>query len=273
MSKQNRLTFNALELCLLLGLSCITLSAVAQNAGLYLFMIQTETIQTIEKLRDSQNWSLKMYVENPTVLNDVLKRNGTKVISSTTEYTELVVKEESNSHFDSFAALTDATFVIDYDEPAVLTLAEQLRTELQRTPTVAELTQFVDSTINDKTYSRGFEIASQVAKHNSGDCTEHAVLLAALARYFQMPARVTFGLLLYEEDNKLMTAGHAWTNILYEGQWVRADATRPSNVKSGAIRYIPLMPLSNESPGFSADLYALTTTFPTKVADIQPYIE
>jgi len=234
-------------------------------------MIQTEVSEPIEKLRTTQNWSLKLYVDNPTALKDSLNNNGVKVLSSTSDYTELVIEENPSNYNGSSAALTDATFVIDYDEPSVLTLAEQLRAELQRTPTVDELIQFVDSTIKNKTYARNFEIASQVATHKSGDCTEHAVLLTALARYFQMPARVTFGLLLYEQDNQLLTAGHAWTDIYHNNRWVRADATQQSSQQQGALRYIPLMPLSDESPGYGLEMFNLMAFFPSKVADISPF--
>lgn len=234
-------------------------------------MIQTETADSIEKLRASQSWSVKLYVDNPSALKDSLRIDGIKVLSSTTEYTELVIEDNADRYKGSNAALTDATFVIDYDEPAVLILAEQLRSELQRAPTVAELTQFVDSTIKDKTYARGFEIASQVAEHKSGDCTEHAVLLTALARYFQMPARVTFGLLLYEEGNKLSTAGHAWSEVFYNNKWVRADATQLSSPQVENLKYIPLMPLVNEGPGYGANMYTLTTIIPSKVTDIKPF--
>ena len=52
-----------------------------------------------------------------------------------------------------------------------------------------------------------------------GDCNEHAVLLAALARAAGIPARVEAGL-VYSKGRFYY---HAW-NLLYLGKWITADA-------------------------------------------------
>jgi transglutaminase-like putative cysteine protease len=53
-----------------------------------------------------------------------------------------------------------------------------------------------------------------------GDCNEHAVLLAALARAAAVPARIEAGL-VYLNGRFYY---HAW-NLLYVGKWITADAT------------------------------------------------
>jgi transglutaminase-like putative cysteine protease len=52
-----------------------------------------------------------------------------------------------------------------------------------------------------------------------GDCNEHAMLLAALARAAGIPARVEAGL-VYMKGRFYY---HAW-NLLFLGRWVTADA-------------------------------------------------
>jgi transglutaminase-like putative cysteine protease len=52
-----------------------------------------------------------------------------------------------------------------------------------------------------------------------GDCNEHAVLLAALARAAGIPAQVEAGL-VYQRGRFYY---HAW-NVLYLGTWITADA-------------------------------------------------
>jgi transglutaminase-like putative cysteine protease len=52
-----------------------------------------------------------------------------------------------------------------------------------------------------------------------GDCNEHAVLLAALARAAGIPARIETGL-VYLNGRFYY---HAW-NLLYIGNWITADA-------------------------------------------------
>lgn len=61
--------------------------------------------------------------------------------------------------------------------------------------------------------------AREVLRTRRGDCNEHAVLLAALARAAGIPARVAAGV-VYLDDGFYY---HAW-NELWLGRWVSADA-------------------------------------------------
>ena len=60
------------------------------------------------------------------------------------------------------------------------------------------LERWVRDNIRQKNYSQGFATATEVAQSLEGDCTEHAVLLAALCRARQIPARVGVGLVYSE---------------------------------------------------------------------------
>ena len=61
--------------------------------------------------------------------------------------------------------------------------------------------------------------ALSTLQNRVGDCNEHAVLLAALARAAGIPARVEAGL-VYSKGRFYY---HAW-NLLYLGRWITADA-------------------------------------------------
>lgn len=61
--------------------------------------------------------------------------------------------------------------------------------------------------------------ARQVLAARQGDCNEHAVLLAALARAAGVPARVVAGAVFLDDGFYY----HAWTE-LWLGEWVSADA-------------------------------------------------
>jgi len=61
--------------------------------------------------------------------------------------------------------------------------------------------------------------ALSTLEHRMGDCNEHAVLLAALARAAGVPARVEAGL-VYARGRFYY---HAW-NLLFVGRWITADA-------------------------------------------------
>jgi transglutaminase-like putative cysteine protease len=62
--------------------------------------------------------------------------------------------------------------------------------------------------------------AVETLKNLMGDCNEHAVLLAALARAAEIPADVEAGI-VYQNGRFYY---HAW-NVLYLGSWITADAT------------------------------------------------
>jgi len=61
--------------------------------------------------------------------------------------------------------------------------------------------------------------ALETLERRMGDCNEHAVLLAALARAVGIPAQVEAGL-VYMKGRFYY---HAW-NVLYLGRWITADA-------------------------------------------------
>ena len=61
--------------------------------------------------------------------------------------------------------------------------------------------------------------ALETLRNRVGDCNEHAVLLAALARACGIPAEVEAGV-VYQNGRFYY---HAW-NSLYLGSWVTADA-------------------------------------------------
>ena len=87
--------------------------------------------------------------------------------------------------------------------------------------------------------------ATETLENRVGDCNEHAVLLAAMARAAGIPAQIEAGL-VYQRGRFYY---HAW-NVLYLGEWITADATlgkMPADVthirlvRGGADRQIDLM--------------------------------
>lgn len=151
-----------------------------------------------------------------------------------------------------------ATFVLDYDEPSV----RQARADAVRVcgsaPSMDQLSRFVDRFIARKDMARGFDIASQVARRKEGDCTEHAVLLAALARSFGIPARIALGLVIVPVEGKLFAFGHAWVEYHEGGAWHPADAAVPPEAKP---RYVPLQVLRDEGPAFLRGMGEATGAF------------
>ncbi|MBN1904487.1 MAG: transglutaminase domain-containing protein [Deltaproteobacteria bacterium] len=80
---------------------------------------------------------------------------------------------------------------------------------------------FVSGYIEEKNLSVGYASALEVAKSRQGDCTEHAVLTAALCRAAGIPARVIMGI-VHVENGLFM--GHAWTEAYIGNKWIGLDA-------------------------------------------------
>ena len=159
------------------------------------------------------------------------------------------------------------SFIIDYGEPAVQEKLAELAGRHGAEPDPVDVTAFVYETISNKTYSRPFDFASRVAAKGEGDCTEHAVLLAALLRATGQPARVVLGLLLVEDGIEFHTFGHAWTEIHDGEAWQVLDATMPGHDFPEAVfRYLPMSALDNEGPGYTMQLVEFAAAVPRRVA-------
>jgi transglutaminase-like putative cysteine protease len=143
------------------------------------------------------------------------------------------------------------SFVLDYDEPAFAPLLAEARASLGPKAAPAALARFVHGYVKDKNTTRNFDVASRVARAREGDCSEHAVLLAALARAEGHAARVVQGLVLVREGEKLLAVGHAWVEVRGKKAWEVVDGALPPEV---GARYVPLGVLDVEGPGFTLAL-------------------
>jgi hypothetical protein len=83
--------------------------------------------------------------------------------------------------------------------------------------------KYVHEKLTAKNFSTALASAGEVAAKLEGDCTEHAVLLAAMLRARGIPSRITVGLVYIE--GKSCFGGHMWTEALLGDQWIPLDAT------------------------------------------------
>ncbi len=118
---------------------------------------------------------------------------------------------------------------LNYDDPAVAKLARQAVPEEKDPYLVADgLRKLVTKYVNQKTLNVGFATASEVARSREGDCSEHAVLLSALARSRGLPSRVVGGLVYCDRvaEKKNVFGYHMWTQVYLGAQWVDLDAAQ-----------------------------------------------
>jgi Transglutaminase-like superfamily len=85
--------------------------------------------------------------------------------------------------------------------------------------------QYVYKNLHKKNFSTAMASAGEVAKSLEGDCSEHAVLLAAMLRAKKVPSRVVVGLVYVELNNVPVFGGHMWTEAYLGQKWVPLDAT------------------------------------------------
>ena len=124
-----------------------------------------------------------------------------------------------------------ATTMVDGDDPLIQKLAARATRKLDEDATAIAkadaLRTFVHRHISKKGLGTAFATASETAKTRTGDCSEHAVLLCAMLRAEEIPARVASGLVYADRfaGRENIFGWHMWTQALIEGHWVDLDAT------------------------------------------------
>lgn len=89
-----------------------------------------------------------------------------------------------------------------------------------------QLRLFVTKYITQHGLDVGYASALEVLKSRQGDCTEYAVLLAALARAEGIPARVVTGMVYAERyaGASRVFLPHAWVQAWIDGRWQSFDS-------------------------------------------------
>lgn len=88
---------------------------------------------------------------------------------------------------------------------------------------------FVRKYVSKKNLSVGYASAAEVVKGREGDCSEHAVLVAAMCRAVGIPAEVVMGVAYVERfaGSQDIFVPHAWAQANVAGKWIFLDAALP----------------------------------------------
>ena len=121
---------------------------------------------------------------------------------------------------EAAAALVPAA-MIQSDDPALVAAArEVVGAETDAWTAAKMLERWVYDHIDKKGMDVALASAAEVFEERSGDCSEHAVLLAGMCRAAGIPARVVMGFEYFAG----IFGGHAWTEV-WVGDWCALDAT------------------------------------------------
>ncbi|MBX3374360.1 MAG: transglutaminase domain-containing protein [Phycisphaeraceae bacterium] len=126
-------------------------------------------------------------------------------------------------------AYLDPSSMVDSSDPAIVEAARTAAPD-PAAPAAARaeaMRRFVYGHVSAKDLDTAFATASETVRTGSGDCSEHAVLLAALLRAQGIPSRTATGLVYADAfaGSRQIFGWHMWTQALIDGVWVDLDAT------------------------------------------------
>jgi len=124
-------------------------------------------------------------------------------------------------------ALKPAEFV-QSDNEKIIELARKAVGDTKDAAEAArKIEAFVADYIESKNLSVGYASAAEVARSKKGDCSEFAVLTAALCRAVGIPAQVVMGIAYVGNFPGYHNSfgGHAWVQAYLGGRWIGLDAS------------------------------------------------
>ena len=85
--------------------------------------------------------------------------------------------------------------------------------------------KWVHRNMENKNFTEAFATADHVARTLEGDCTEHAVLAAAMCKAVGIPAKAAVGLIYVDSARGPEMGFHMWAEVWIDGQWIPIDGT------------------------------------------------
>lgn len=235
----------------------------------YLWPGEVSTALSEEKPLDTMAWSrvpMRLTLQNPNRIDQAqfLIRSRTpdlalsnyfgqdarqKILSIDSEGLMLQVKSQTGASGEAWnldgslaarlmprqrqAYLQDSSY-LQIKDPALKTAAQTIVSPgTPQLQAALRLKDWVYEHLQNKNLSQGFASAKEALDTQQGDCTEHAVLVTALARAVGLPARVVVGLAYFPTEGSDPEPGyfvyHMWSEAYIseagEGFWLPLDAT------------------------------------------------
>jgi hypothetical protein len=145
---------------------------------------------------------------------------------------------------DSLAVYRASTIDLDLTDKMLRTRAAKLKAGSPNDiETARRIWTFVSTSFDYKLGATLFGNSREALRGMKGDCSEAAVLTAALLRAAGIPSRVVMGYATLESG---VWIGHAWTEAFLTDRWVGVDAALRA-FPAGANR-LALVTLSGEKP-------------------------
>ena len=138
----------------------------------------------------------------------------------------------------SDGAILDATKSTRYLQSEHKKVVDLARRAIGDTKDAAEAAKkieaFVSEYVENRSLSVGYASAAEVAASRQGDCTEFAVLTAAMCRAVGIPSRVVVGVAYVSGFAGYQGfGGHAWTQAYVGDKWIGLDASFKGGGRGG----------------------------------------
>lgn len=156
---------------------------------------------------------------------------------------------------------TEPTRFVQSDRQEIIELARRaVGSTRDAAEAAGRIETFVAKYIENKNLSVGYASAVEVAASRQGDCSEFAVLTAAMCRSVGIPAQVVMGIAYVKDFAGLQDrfGGHAWVQAYVGGKWVGLDAAFKSAGRRGYDAGHIALAVGNGDP---ADFFNLAATF------------
>lgn len=173
--------------------------------------------------------------------------------------------DESVPERGSLQAAMAANYWLPHHDPAMQRVVEEVLGDAELSPRAAmqRLTRFVTGHMDEVATYSGYGTALDALQSGHGDCTEHALLLAALGRAAGIPSRLVMGLAYNNErflGRRFVFVPHMWVQAWTGDRWESFD----SGLGAFTAGYIALA-LSAE--GDQASFLAMNTLLDTLSID------
>jgi hypothetical protein len=170
------------------------------------------------------------------------------------------------------------TRFLQSDDKKVLDLARKAVGDAKDAAQAARnIESFVAKYIDNKGLSVGYASACEVVESRQGDCSEFAVLTAALCRAVGIPAQVVVGVAYVAEFGGLQGfGGHAWAQAYIGaeergqgGKWIGLDAAFKSSGRGGYDAGHIALAVGNGEPGDFFNMATALGQFKIEKIDVQ----
>jgi hypothetical protein len=174
--------------------------------------------------------------DDPGSLFPADARQQVKALDATAKTFELHVLASHGPLKDAVALpapgkeFTESNYFVNWDNDAVKGHAATAVKALPAFSTdwdkAVAVERWVNRNMKAFEFSQAMATADNVAKTLSGDCTEYAMLSAAMCRALGVPSRTVLGLVYAPaKDGKPYLAYHMWFEVYADKQWLPLDAT------------------------------------------------